>query len=261
MKDGERLIRGMVELKTVVEFLEKELNTKAIPDYPGAHNGLQLENGGVVSRVACAVDASLPVIQKAVLAGADLLVVHHGLFWQGVRPLTGPMFEKFKTAMDAGLAIYSSHIPLDVHPELGNNVRLSRALGLGDGEPFFDWKGIQLGRRSRFEGSLGELKTRIEKAVGGSVLLRGEEDVPAGEVGIITGGAGSEVEAMAGEGLNTFVTGEGPHWSHPLAEELNLSVCYAGHYSTETFGVRALADLLQEHFGLDHCFVDHPTGL
>jgi dinuclear metal center YbgI/SA1388 family protein len=251
----------MVELKKVVELLEKELNTGEIPDYPGAHNGLQLENGGSVSRVACAVDASLPVIKKAVAAGADLLVVHHGLFWQGVRPLTGPLFEKFKTAMDAGLAIYSSHIPLDVHPELGNNVRLSRALGLGDGKAFFDWKGIQLGRRSRSEGTLGELKVRIEEVVGGSVLLRGEEEEPAGEVGIITGGAGSEIEAMAAEGLNTFVTGEGPHWSHPLAEELGLSVFYAGHYATETFGVRALAALLQERFGLHHCFIDHPSGL
>lgn len=257
----ERLISSMAELQKVVAFLEKELNTGAIPDYPGAHNGLQLENGGEVSRVACAVDASLPVIQKAVAAGADLLVVHHGLFWQGVRPLTGPVFKKFKTAMDAGLAIYSSHIPLDVHPELGNNVRLSRALGLGDGEPFFDWKGIKLGRRARFGGSLGELKAKTEAAVGGSVLLRGDENASAGDIGIITGGAGSEVEAMAAEGLTSFVTGEGPHWSHPLSEELNLNVLYAGHYNTETFGVRALAELLEVNFGLSHCFIDHPSGL
>lgn len=251
----------MAKLTEVVAFLEKELNTVAIPDYPGAHNGLQLENAGEVSRVACAVDASLPVIQKAVAAGADLLLVHHGLFWQGVRPLRGPVFAKFKTAMDAGLAIYSSHIPLDVHPELGNNVRLSRALGLGDGVPFFDWKGIKLGRKARFEGTLADLRAKLEVVVGGKVLLRGMETESAGEVGIITGGAGSEVEAMAAEGLDSFVTGEGPHWSHPLAEELGLNVLYAGHYATETLGVRALAELLKSEFGVKCSFLDHPSGL
>jgi dinuclear metal center YbgI/SA1388 family protein len=255
------LISDMVKLSEVVGFLENELGTSGIPDYPGAHNGLQLQNGGEVFRVACAVDASLPVIEKAVAEGADLLVVHHGLFWQGVRMLTGAAYFKLKIAMDAGLAIYSSHIPLDVHPEHGNNVRLSRALGLGDGEPFFDWKGISLGRRSVYEGSLGELRQVLEAAVGGPVLLRGDESASAGLVGIITGGAGSEIEAMAAEGIETFVTGEGPHWSHPLAEELGINVLYAGHYASETFGVKALGQLLKDRFDLDWCFVDHPTGL
>ena len=95
----------MTDLKTVVEFLDTELRTSEIPDYPGAHNGLQLENDGKVTRVACAVDASLSVIEKAVVAGADLLVVHHGLFWQGIRPLTGPVYRKFRHAMENNLAV------------------------------------------------------------------------------------------------------------------------------------------------------------
>lgn len=255
------LIPGMAKLSEVVEFLEKELGAERVPDYPGAYNGLQLQNGGEVRRVACAVDASQPVIEKAVAEGADLLVVHHGMFWQGVRMLTGSAYSKLKIAMDAGLAIYSSHIPLDIHPELGNNVRLSRRLGLGDGEPFFDWKGIFLGRRAIYQGNLAELRKALELAVGGPVLLRGDKTAPAGLVGIITGGAGSEVEAMVGEGIDTFVTGEGPHWSHPLAEELGLNVLYAGHYATETFGVKALGQLLNDQFCLDWSFVDHPSGL
>ena len=251
----------MAKLAEVIGFLDAELNTAVIPDYPGAHNGLQLENGGEVGKVAVAVDASFPVIRKAVAAGADLLVVHHGLFWQGVRPLRGANYEKFKTAMDAGLAIYSSHIPLDIHPELGNNTLLAREVGLEEGKSFHDWKGILLGRKGHFDGSLGELQERLAKVLGGRVILRGEERNPAGIVGIITGGAGSEVEAMKQEGLDTFVTGEGPHWTHPLAEELNLNVLYGGHYATETFGVKALGELLKEQYGIPFQYLDHPSGL
>ena len=251
----------MAELNAVVEALETELATGDIPDYSGAHNGLQLANRGEVTRVAVAVDASLPVIEKAVAAGADLLVVHHGLFWQGVRPLIGPVYRKFQLAIENNLAIYSSHLPLDVHPELGNNVRLARALNLGDGEPFFDWKGIALGRKAVFDGTVGELCQRLEDALNGPVLLRGNRDQGAGTVGIITGGAGSEVEAVSREGIDTFVTGEGPHWSHPLAEELGLSVLYGGHYATETYGVKALAHELEARFRLPGVFIDHPTNL
>lgn len=251
----------MIELTKVVKFLDAELRTTEIPDYPGAHNGLQVENVGKVSRVACAVDASLPVIEKAVDAGADLLLVHHGLFWQGVRPLTGPVYRKFRLALENHLAIYSSHLPLDLHPELGNNVELARATGLGEGEAFFDWKGVKLGRRMISEDTVGNLQKTLQKVLGGPVLLRGHPEAPAGTVGVITGGAGSEVEAVAQEGIDTFITGEGPHWSYPLAEELGLTVLYGGHYATETFGVRALTTLLESTFGLPGVFLDHPTGL
>lgn len=251
----------MAKLDEIVEFLDGELKTSEIPDYPGAHNGLQLQNGGAITKVGAAVDASLPVIKKAIDQEVDLLLVHHGMFWQGVRPVTGAGYHKLKLAMDAGLAIYSSHIPLDVHPNLGNNILLSKKLGLKDTESFFSWKGIELGRKARFGGSVGELKELAAAAVGGEVLVRGELDSPAGLVGIITGGAGSEVEKVAREGIQTFITGEGPHWSHPLAEELGLHVLYAGHYATETFGVRALAQLIGEKVGLKSVFINHPTGL
>lgn len=255
------LIGDMAKLDEIVEFLDGELKTSEIPDYPGAHNGLQLQNGGAITKVGAAVDASLPVIKKAIDQEVDLLLVHHGMFWQGVRPVTGGGYHKLKLAMDAGLAIYSSHIPLDVHPNLGNNILLSKKLGLKDTESFFSWKGIELGRKARFGGSVGELKELAAAAVGGEVLVRGELDSPAGLVGIITGGAGSEVEKVAREGIQTFITGEGPHWSHPLAEELGLHVLYAGHYATETFGVRALAQLIGEKVGLKSVFINHPTGL
>ena len=127
-----------MELAELTSFLDRELRIAEIPDYPGAHNGLQLEALGPVRRVVAAVDASLPVIERAVGEGGGLLLVHHGMFWQGVQPVTGAFFRKLKTAMDAGMAIYSAHIPLDVHETWGNNAQLAAALGLPDCEPFFE---------------------------------------------------------------------------------------------------------------------------
>lgn len=248
-------------LHQLVSLLDEELRLEEIPDYPGAVNGLQLASAGPVTKVAAAVDATLPVVRKAIAAGADLLLVHHGLFWNGTRPITGAFYEKLKLAMEADLAIYSAHIPLDVHPELGNNVRLARAIGLHDPEPFFPWKGIELGLRQEWSGDLGSLVVALEGALGSPVHVRGESAAAAGMVGIITGGAGSEVEAIAATGIDTFITGEGPHWSYTMAEELELQMLYGGHYATETFGVRALGELLEQKFGLPWCFVAHPTGL
>jgi len=251
----------MTRLDQIVSFLDKELKTSEVPDYPGAHNGLQLQNGGQVIKVASAVDASLPVFVKAIKSGADLLVVHHGMFWQGGRAITGSAYRKLKMAMDAGLAVYSSHIPLDIHTTLGNNALLMQALELGEGTPFFNWKGIELGRRGYFSGKLGELVNRLESVVGGKAHVRGNLEMPAGIVGLITGGAGSEVEAMAGKGIETFLTGEGPHWSYPLAEELEINLVFGGHYATETLGVQALGRLISREFDVPHEFIDHPTGL
>ena len=141
----------MADLAEIVTFLDKELRIAEIPDYPGAVNGLQLANGGKIERIVAAVDASLPVIEAAAAGGPGLLVVHHGMFWQGVQPVTGAFYRKLKIAMEAGLAIYSSHLPLDVHPEWGNNIQLARGLGLTEIQPFFEQKGVFLGLR----GNLG----------------------------------------------------------------------------------------------------------
>ena len=251
----------MARLDEIVKFLDGELRVAEVPDYEGALNGLQLENGGEVARVAAAVDASLPVVREAAEGGAGLLVVHHGMFWQGARAVTGAFHEKLRVAMEAGMAVYSAHIPLDIHPELGNNALLAREIGMEQAEPFFEWKGVELGLRAGMDLSLDDLLGRVEKAVGGkAVACRGGGE-RAGTVGLITGGAGSEVEAMAAAGIDTFITGEGPHWSFPLAEELGMNVIHAGHYATETFGARAVAETLAGRFGVESFFVDRPTGL
>ncbi len=252
----------MADLRDLICAASNWLNLESVPDYPGALNGLQLENSGHVKVIAAAVDACLPVIAEACERGVDLLLVHHGLFWQGAQRIEGSLYRKLKLAVDHNLAIFSAHLPLDIHPELGNNARLFSELELGSPEPFFPWKGINLGLRARVDLSRSDLLGRIETATGCRPLLcpGGPENV--GDIGLITGGAGSHIHDLAGTGIDTFITGEGPHWSYTAAEELGINLIYAGHYATETFGVRALAARLAGEFdGLRVEFIDHPTGL
>lgn len=251
----------MVSLDELVSFLDAELRTATIPDYPGALNGLQLANSGEIGRIVAAVDASLPVIEKAAEGGPGLLLVHHGMFWQGVQAVTGANYRKLKVAMDAGLAIYSSHIPLDIHPVWGNNILLAQSIGLADPQPFFDFRGISLGIRGQWDGTRGDLRDILEQSLGGAVHVCPGGSEKVRDIGVITGGAGSEVAKVAASGVDTFITGEGPHWSYPLAEELGVNLLYGGHYATETFGVKALAETLSKQMGLPWRFLDHPTGL
>lgn len=251
----------MADLAEIVAYLDRELKVSSIPDYPGAVNGLQLANEGRVDRIVAAVDASLPVIEAAAEGGPGLLIVHHGMFWQGAQPVTGAYYRKLKIAMDAGLAIYSSHLPLDVHPEWGNNALLAKALGLSGLEPFFEQKGVHMGLQGDWSGTLAELAQALESAVGGRVHICPGGENRISKVAVVTGGAGSEVAKVAGAGIRTFITGEGPHWSYPLAEELGVNLLYGGHYATETFGVRALSAHLAAAHGVPCSFIDHPTGL
>lgn len=251
----------MAELGEIVAFLDRELRVSSIPDYPGAMNGLQLANEGQVERIVAAVDASLPVIEEAAAGGPGLLIVHHGMFWQGAQPVTGAFYRKLKIAMESGLAIYSSHLPLDIHPVWGNNIILAKAIGLVDPEPFLEQRGIHLGLRGSWSGSRSELAEILRKTLGGAAHLCPGGPETVSKLGIITGGAGSEVVKAAAAGVDTFVTGEGPHWSYPLAEESGINLFYGGHYATETFGVKAITQDLAAELKLPWRFVDHPTGL
>jgi len=251
----------MANLEEVVAYLDQELKTASIQDYPGAMNGLQLANGGRIERIVAAVDASLPVIEAAAEGGPGLLIVHHGMFWQGLQPLTGPFYRKVKVAIEAGLAVYSSHLPLDVHPLYGNNIRLATEIGLRNASPFMDWKGLSIGLRGDWDGTRDDLAAILRTVLGGAVHVCPGGGETISKVGIITGGAGSEVMKVAASGVDSFITGEGPHWSYPLAEELGLNVFYGGHYATETFGVQAISQAAAEFLGVAWTFIDRPTGL
>ncbi|HEX7859612.1 MAG TPA: Nif3-like dinuclear metal center hexameric protein [Verrucomicrobiae bacterium] len=250
-----------VSLQKLVAYCEKILRTSEFTDYPGAVNGLQVENSGTVTKIAATVDASAATIQKAVEAGADLLIVHHGLFWGPSHPWTGKRYAMLKLLLENNLAIYSSHLPLDAHPELGNNAQLAAALGLKNAKPFFFDKNQSIGLQFNTSMTRDDLRSRLEKVLGSAVKV-----IPGGpekirKVGIVTGGAGDELKKAHAEGVDSFITGEGRHWTYVLAEELGLNVFYGGHYATETFGVKALAEHLSRKFGVPWVFIDYPTGL
>lgn len=251
----------MANLQKIVGWLDAELNTSEIQDYPGAMNGLQLENDGEVSCVISAVDASLAAVQEAAKIPGSLLLVHHGMFWQGSQPLIGPFFRKIKAAMDANMAIYSSHLPLDMHPVFGNNVLLAEALGLVSVEPILMKNGWPMGVAGEWKGNRDEFATKVSKAVGRDVHVCPGGSSEIRTVAVITGGAGSEGAKISALKIDAFVTGEGPHWSFIDAEERGLNVFYAGHYATETFGVRRLGEMIAERFGLDRHYIARVGGL
>ncbi len=246
-----------MNLSELVSHLDGYLRLAEIADYPNALNGLQVGNGGAVTRVAAAVDACEPVLRSAVESGADLLIVHHGLFWSGLSAVTGPVRRKLKLALDGNLAVYSAHLPLDAHPEIGNNVLLGRSLGLGGSTSPF----LKIGIQGNMQISRDDLRARLAGAVGGPVHLAPGGPEMIRRIGIVTGGAGGEIFQAAAEGVDAFITGEGPHWSYTAAEEAGVNLYYAGHYATETFGVRALAGHIEKTYGIPWTFLDHPTGL
>ena len=251
----------MADLKEIVAFLDAELRLAEIKDYPGAMNGLQLENDGTVDCVFSAVDASLAVVEEAAAAGGGLLLVHHGMFWQGAKPITGAFFRKIRAAIRGNLAIYSAHLPLDWHPVHGNNVLLAKAIGLREISPILEKDGWPMGVAGIWEGSRTDLVSAVAVAAGRDVTVCPGGGERVGKVAVITGGAGSEVGKIAALGLGAFVTGEGPHWSFIDAEERGINVIYAGHYATETFGVKSLGCLLSQRFRTTTAFIGRPGGL
>jgi dinuclear metal center YbgI/SA1388 family protein len=248
-------------LAAIVKHCDQLLRTKSIGDYDGAANGLQVGGLGPVTRIAATVDASLATVKLAIAAKADLLIVHHGLFWSPSYPWTGKKYELLRLLVENNLAIYSSHLPLDAHSKLGNNAQLCASLGLKNLKPFFLTHGQTIGFKSQTKMSRNELAIKLERATGVKPCI-----IPSGidiceKIGVVTGGAGGDLKIAADEGVDTFITGEGPHWTFALAEELGLNVLYGGHYATETFGVKALASHLSKIFRLPWEFLDHPTGL
>jgi dinuclear metal center YbgI/SA1388 family protein len=248
-------------LGQIVSFCDRTLRTADIQDYDGAANGLQVENSGRVTCIAAAVDASFATARLAADAGANLMIVHHGLFWSPSHPWTGSRYALLQTLFKADLAVYSSHLPLDAHPRLGNNARLCAALGFRRLRPFFVSHGQPIGFQAEQRIEFKRLAIALKRVTGGELRV-----IPAGpsvcrRVGVVTGGAGGDLKRAAAEGIDTFITGEGPHWTYALAEELGVNVIYGGHYATETFGVKALADTLSRRFRIPWTFIDHPTGL
>ena len=250
-----------IDLAVLVSYLDRYLRTSEVPDAPNALNGLQLANGGTISRVTAAVDLCDATVQMAAQQGADLLLVHHGLFWGGLQPLTGRAYRRVTGLIKHNIALYSAHLPLDVHPEVGNNAVLAHRLGVARRGEFGEEYGVRIGVWGEVDIPRAVLAQRLGEVVGGHPRLMAFGPERVRRVGIVTGAAGSMIGQAAAQGLDTYITGEGAHHTFFDAEELGLNVFYAGHYATETFGVKALAERLCTEFDLAWTFLDHPTDL
>ena len=250
-----------VPVSTIVRYLDMYLRISEIRDWDNALNGLQIENSGRVTKIGAAVDASSRALAEAAKREIDLLIVHHGLFWPGLRPVTGAFRRQLKLAFENNIALYSAHLPLDIHPQIGNNALLARALGFRTTKKFFEEKGQLIGVKARAKIPRDQLLRRLQRSLGGKVKAFKCGPQRTNSIGIITGGAGGEIYRIAEEGIDTFVTGEAPHWAAVAAEELKMNLFLGGHYATETFGVKALAEHLAKRYTLPWEFVDLPTGL
>lgn len=250
-------------LEAIVKFADKTLRNAEIKDWSGAKNGLQLQNDGTVTRIGAAVDSHLGVLEEAINRGIDLLIVHHGLYWGEVTPLTGVNYKKVKLSLTHNLAVYSAHLPLDLHPKIGNNVLLAKALGFSieKRKPFFFDHEQYIGFKFDVRLQRDALQKKLADVLGVKPVSLPHGPEAIRKVGIVTGGAGGELVKAAEEGIDTFITGEGPNHSYGVAKELGINVFYGGHYATETFGVKALADSIAQRFQLPWQFVDVPTGL
>jgi dinuclear metal center YbgI/SA1388 family protein len=257
--------RVLVKLESVIQYADAYLGVAGHPDYRQALNGLQMARpaGPPVRLLCAAVDASEAVITDAVSQEADLLIVHHGLFWGGLRSWTGPLYRKVRALVQADLAVYAAHLPLDAHPEVGNCILLARAVGLDVDGRFGRFEGADIGWSGVFDPPLDRdaLRARLAGALDGPVAVIPGSDGPIGRVAVLTGSGGSFIEDAVQAGADALITGEGAHHTYAEAMERGVDVFYAGHYATETFGVKALCAHLAERFGLEWRFLDHPTGM
>ncbi|MCB1121977.1 MAG: Nif3-like dinuclear metal center hexameric protein [Verrucomicrobiae bacterium] len=245
----------MASLRDIVKFCEERIQTSSIPDFPGAANGLQVQNNGQVSKVGASVDAGLVPFQKAVEAGVDLLIVHHGLFWGPAYPVTGVLYEKYKLCFENNLAIYSAHLPLDCHPEIGNNALLASKLGLIPKEGFLEHEGNPVGLVTESRFAREELRSRLEALfpAGITSIEKGSSDPK--RICILTGSGASAVDEIEKTDADTLITGELRQHHFNQAEERGLNLYACGHYATETFGVTALAKEISERFGIQNAFI------
>lgn len=250
-----------MNLDTITTYLDGLLKTAELPDYAPALNGMQVENSGEVRKLAAAVDLSEATIRQAIERGCNLIVVHHGLFWDGPGRISGRRYRRLKLLFDNDIAVYAAHLPLDVHPEFGNNALLTRAIGATIRGSFGSYQGLPVGVVADLSIHRDDLKTRLEQLLNGPVKLIAGGPEQIERIGVVTGSAASMIGDAVANKLDAFVTGEGAHHTYFDAMEFGINVYYGGHYATETFGVRALTEHLSAKFNLSWEFIDLPTGL
>ncbi len=258
-KPDSGILAGM-DIHQISQYLDGLLEIHSIRDYPKALNGLQVENKATVSKVGLAVDACLATINMAKDAGCQMMFVHHGLFWGGLQSVRGPHYQKLAALIKSDIALYSAHLPLDMHPLLGNNRALADQIGLEKVEAFGECEGQLIGLKGRVRRqSVKEVARKLEMQLSGPVKVIGQGEVET--VGLVTGGAGDMIHQAVDAGLDCYITGEGANHQYHEAEEAGCALLFAGHYATETGGVKAVGRHLKEQFKLDTVFLDYPTGM
>jgi len=257
----------MTQIYELARFADELLETEKTPDYPAALNGLQLENHSEIKGVVSAVDFSTRAIEGTIKAGANLLIVHHGMFWNGFDPIRGPAYRRLRLLIENDIAVYSSHLPLDRHPSLGNNVLLAKELGLKSSGSFAKYAEIFVGLSGESDLETATLVDKARKfasSYGGEVRATPFSAKQRTKRWAMCTGAGASTDTLkeaAQMKIDTLIVGEGPQHTAVQAEENGLTVIYAGHYATETLGVRALAEHLGKKYRFPASFVNAPTGL
>lgn len=252
-------------LSELVQFLDSELQTARFSDI--ALNGLQVESPrSEVTQVAFAVDSGLSVIEAAVASDADLLIVHHGLFWDTVEPLVGPLAKKAALCLKNGLSLYASHLPLDGHPVLGNAAQIATSvLEAHEVAADFEHHGSPVGVVATLKNPmpLEQIAHRLGSCDGVTapplLLPFGKKSIST--VGIVTGSGSAMIPSVARRGIDLLISGEPKQAAYHLARELECSVIFMGHYASETFGVRALQRVLETRFGVKTYWISQPTGI
>jgi len=244
----------------IVRFLDDLLDVQSIPDY--GPQGLQVEGRPEVRKVAVGVSASAELFRRAVAAQADLIICHHGMIWdKDPRVVKGKLKQRLKLLLDQDITLLAYHLALDAHEEHGNNALIARALGLRDVEPFAEYRGTRIGRRGKFTSPMSQAAfiDLVKRTFGGEPLVFPFGPDPITTLGVVSGGAQGEIEQGIAEGLDAYLTGEASEFVQETAREGSITFVAAGHYRTETFGVRSLGERLSREFGVESVFLDVPN--
>ncbi|MGJ8652215.1 MAG: Nif3-like dinuclear metal center hexameric protein [Opitutaceae bacterium] len=252
----------MPTLQEIITFCDARTRQQEIKDFDGAHNGLQIENNGKVTKIGAAVDAGQKPFEAAIEAGVDFLICHHGLFWNAPIPITGHNRLKIKTALDGNLAVYGAHLPLDCHHEIGNNALLAKALNLKKFGTFLNYEGNDMAVVAK--GPLGgreELTERLKEIFPGTFQAIEYGSNKPDRIAILTGSGQSAVAQLKKNNIDTLITGELRQHHFNMAQELGLNLYPCGHYATEVFGVKALAKEVAARFRIEYTFIEQPCLL
>jgi dinuclear metal center YbgI/SA1388 family protein len=248
----------MVHLHDIVSFCDTATRRTEVADFPGANNGLQIQNNGKVTKIGAAVDAGIEPFEKAIKAGVDFLIVHHGLFWNTPERYTDTLYRKLKLAIENNLAVYSSHLPLDAHQEIGNNRLLAKAIGLEPESWFLPYEGVPIALLAKAPESRDVLKERLRAEFNkGITAIEFGSGAPE-HVAILTGSGRSALAHLRENSTDTLITGELRQEHFNLAQEERLNLYLCGHYATERYGVTALAEQIAAQFNLPSTFI--PTS-